>query len=175
LRDHHFEADIRGFPMRTFLGVAVACAFLIQGCTARSAEPVSDAQAAPASTDRAEINCRQVQEPMGQVLKLECPAFDLIVSLGQPLPLATLSDLLSAGGLTSTESVLMVGGSLRTALRIEKQRSDGGTQTGWATIMVVSGAERNVTCYLRSPHAEEEVCAQGLSQLSGGKLRLDVN
>lgn len=125
------------------------------------------------SADSAKINCREVQEPVGQVL--ECPAFDLIVSLAQPLPLATLSDVLSAGGLATTESGLMVGGSRHPALRIEKQRSDGGTQIGWATIVVVNGVERNVTCYLHPPHTEEKACAEGLSQLSSGQLRLKVN
>jgi len=154
------------------VGVAVACAFFIQGCAAGNAEPVSNVQPAPASADSDKINCREVQEPMGPVLMWECPAFDLMVSLAEPLPLATLSDVLSAGGLDITESVLMVGDSLRPALRIEKQRSDGGIQISWAAIVVVDGAERNVTCYLRPPRTEEKVCAQVLSQLSSGQLRL---
>jgi len=163
--------------MRTFLLVSVACASLIQGCTVRNAGPVSAVQPAPVSADSAKVNCRKIQEPIaiGPVLEWECPEFDLIVSLGEPLPLVTVSKLLSTGGLTVTESSLMVGGSRHSALRLEKQRSDGGTQIGWATIMVVDGSERNVTCYLRPPHTEEKVCAEGLSQLSNGQLRLEMN
>jgi hypothetical protein len=113
---------------------------------------------------------------VGPVRELECPAFDLIVSLGQPpLPLATVSDQLSALGLAITESDLMVGDSRHPALRIEKQRRDGRTQIGWATIVVINGVERNVTCYLHPPYAEEKVCTEGLSQLSNGRLQIMVN
>jgi len=162
-----------GVPMRMFLRVTVACAFLIQACTARSTGPASGVQPAPTAADSAKINCREVQETHGPVL--ECPAFDLIVSSGQPLPLTTVSDLLSASGLAITESVLTVGSSQRPALRIEKQRRDGEKQIGWATIVVVNGVERNVTCYLRPPHIEEKTCAEGLSQLSNGQLRLKAD
>ena len=160
-------------PVRTFLRVTTACVFLIQGYAARGEDPVFAAQPASTSADSAEINCREVQRPM--VAMLECPAFDLIVSTGQSLPLATLSKVLSAGGMATTESVLMISDTQHPALRIEKQRSDGGAQIGWATIVVVDGVERNVTCYLHPPHTEEKACAEGLSQLSRGQLRLKVN
>jgi hypothetical protein len=146
---------------------------LIQGYTARSTGPVSGVQHVPAAADSTKIICREVQEAHGLVL--ECPAFDLIVSSGEPLQLATLSDILSRTGLAITGSVLTIGNSQRPALRIEKQRSDGKKQIGWATIVVVNGAERNVTCYLHPPNAEEKACAEGLSQLSSGKMRLKAN
>lgn len=165
----------KGVPMRTFLGVTVACAFLTQGCAARNAEPVSAVQSASASVERSTINCREIQGPFGPVLELECPEFDLIVSLGPPVPLSTLSDSFSKAGLAITETVLMVGGSQRAALRLGKLRSDGRTQIGWATIVIVNGAERNATCYLRPPHTEEEICTEGLSQFISGQLSLRVN
>lgn len=158
--------------MRTFLGVTVACAFLVQGLAAGNENSVSPSQP-PASADSASINCREV--PGSMVSVLECPEFDLMISQGEPLPLATLSKVLSAGGVAITESALIIGGAQRSALRLEKQRSDGGTQIGWATIVVVDGIERNVTCYLHPPHAEERICAEGLSQLSSGHLRFKIN
>jgi hypothetical protein len=154
--------------MRTFPAITVAFTFLIQGCGAGNPAPVSNAR--PASAGSAQTDCREIQEPTGPVL--ECPAFDLIVSSGEVLPLATLSNLLSKAGLTITESVLTIGGSPHPALRLEKPRSDGGIQIGWATIVPVNGTERNVTCYLRPHYTEERYCVEGLSQLSRGKLRI---
>ncbi len=161
--------------VRTFLGFTVACAVLIQGCAASTTGSVSAAQPARAATESGKISCREVQEPTGPVL--ECPEFDLIVapSLGQPVPLATLARVLAAGGLVTTESVLTLDGSQHPALRIEKPRSDGGVQIGWATIVAVAGAERNVTCYLRPPQTGERACAEGLSQLSRGQLSPAAN